>query len=116
MLWFGLFEASLVDLPCCYDVWMDVLFAGPCLQAQAAHSQNPKLCNWCALCAMHFALNECNDARYTDKNDTKYTQNNSHGVVGRRGSLSRDSCATTAHVTLRGKMKHVHACVNNEMG
>ena len=64
---------------------------------------------------MHCALNECNDARCTNKNDSKFPRTAVMASLADGGSSSRDPCATTAHVGLRVNMKHVHACVNNEI-
>ena len=63
---------------------------------------------------MHCALNECNDARCTNKNDSKFPRTAVMASLADGGSSSRDPCATTAHVGLRVNMKHVDACVNNE--
>ena len=114
MPWSCLFEASWVGLPYCYDVWLGALFARLCFQTQVAHNENSKWKSFRAVCAMHCALNECNDARCTNKNDSKFPRTAVMASLADGGSSSRDPCATTAHVGLRVNMKHVHACVNNE--
>ena len=114
MPWSCLFEASWVGLPYCYDVWLGALFARLCFQTQVAHNENSKWKSFRAVCAMHCALNECNDARCTNKNDSKFPRTAVMASLADGGSSSRDPSATTAHVGLRVNMKHVHACVNNE--
>ena len=105
----------MVGLPYCYDLWMDVLFARLDFRRRSLTIKILNRKSSRAVCAKHYALNECNDARCTNKNDSKFPRTTVMASLTDGGSLSRDLRATTAHVGLRVKIKHVHACVNKEV-